>query len=418
MHVKKVLAVLLALALAVSLCGCGEKKDSGSDPHKAESYSDATAKLDEYIAEADAPAEQTEAYYAGLADKFSSVAAVFEELGEYVPDQAAEKSSTRAQKARFYQSSCLNNAGGLAENDEKKLDYFVKASLISLELGSYGLGPTKKASKIYKNACEQCALIFEKNEDYETAAGYYQQAGKNDDSRRCVYVYGCRLFEAGEYDLAYENLESIRTYVDENGRIVKNWLSTDEKLISAREKKYSVGNIIEFGSLEQDNNVYDGVEPIEWIILSREGDNLLMMAYKVLECKQYNKTWTATNWEQSSVRLYLNSEFLNGFTGEEKSMLLTEMTGVDIGVNDKVFLFSAEEAVKYCGEYIRGGVTKLGTAMGVWTDDSGNAWWWLRDCRNDSAQLVRSDGSVETDGYFVNYGHAGIRPVIRISISE
>lgn len=418
MYAKRIMVILLALALAVGLCGCGGKKTGDSDPHKAESYSDATAKLDEYIVEADAPTEQSEAYYADLADRFSAVATVFEELGEYALDAASEKSAARAQRARFYQASCLNSAGSLAESEENKLNYFTQAREISYKLGSYGLGPTKKASKIYKNACEQCALLCEKNGEYEIAADYYSEAGKDDDSRRCVYVYGCGLFEAGEYDRAYEILESIRTYVADDGISVKEWLSTDENLIAARERKYSVGSIIEFGHLEQNNNAADGAEPVEWIILYREGDYLLMMADKILECKQYNKTWTATNWEQSSVRLYLNSEFLNGFTNEEKSMLLTGMNGVEIGVEDKVFLFNAEEAGKYCGEHICSGVTEQGTALGVWTDDAGNAWWWLRDCMNDSAQLVRNDGSVEKDGYFVNYGHAGIRPVIRISISE
>ena len=39
---------------------------------------------------------------------------------------------------------------------------------------------------------------------------------------------------------------------------------------------YPVGDVIRFGSYEQDNNYYNGKEDIKWIVIGAEGKNVQM----------------------------------------------------------------------------------------------------------------------------------------------
>lgn len=53
-------------------------------------------------------------------------------------------------------------------------------------------------------------------------------------------------------------------------------------------QQIEVGDIIESGSYEQDNNISNGKGPIEWIVLENEDNHALLISLNCLDYKTYN----------------------------------------------------------------------------------------------------------------------------------
>ncbi|MGN0629576.1 MAG: DUF6273 domain-containing protein [Oscillospiraceae bacterium] len=120
-----------------------------------------------------------------------------------------------------------------------------------------------------------------------------------------------------------------------------------------------IGDIIYFGSCEQDNDLRNGSEAISWFILCKTDDSIMVVSEKILYYLPYNdgKSQRIT-WEECSLRTWLNSEFLNiAFSDEEKNQINqviinnddNPVYGTEGGNNteDKIFLLSCEEAEQY-----------------------------------------------------------------------
>jgi len=136
-----------------------------------------------------------------------------------------------------------------------------------------------------------------------------------------------------------------------------------------------VGDIITFGHYEQDNNISNGKEAIEWRVLDIKGDKLLVISSYVLENKPFHSTLDRdVTWDRCSLREWLNGIFYNeAFSANEKSKILTTNVKAESSINelslangrsgtgspvgsdtkDKIFLLSIKEARKYfVGEII------------------------------------------------------------------
>ena len=85
----------------------------------------------------------------------------------------------------------------------------------------------------------------------------------------------------------------------------------------------AAGDMILFGRYEQDNNLDNGTEPIEWLVLdvSEDGKQALLISKYGLDVKQYNTSYEKKTWETCSLRTWLNTD-----TTEEKSFLSTAFT--------------------------------------------------------------------------------------------
>ena len=205
-------------------------------------------------------------------------------------------------------------------------------------------------------------------------------------------------------------------------------------------RKASVGDYVTFGSYEQDNDMSNGAEAIEWQVLDKKDGKVLLMSKYALDVKPYHEKQEAVTWETCTLRSWLNNEFYNTAfgSGEQKYIAESYLSNADNskhGTNggnatyDKVFLLSIGESTTYfywesdVEDPARGaGVTEYAKAQGAWTSELeefyGNGWLWLRspgETVTDAAGIY-SGGHVDYQGYYVDDTTHVIRPALRVVV--
>lgn len=116
------------------------------------------------------------------------------------------------------------------------------------------------------------------------------------------------------------------------------------------------GDIVVFGSYEQDNDESNGTEDIEWIVLDNTDGKLLVISKDILNYMRYSEETTV--WEYSDLRSWLNGEFYDiAFDDNEKSSIVLSVcenpgnpyfgTSAGSGTNDNIFCLSYDEAYTY-----------------------------------------------------------------------
>ena len=195
--------------------------------------------------------------------------------------------------------------------------------------------------------------------------------------------------------------------------------------------EYKVGKTIEFGNYPQDK---DGTEkPIEWIVMKKEGNQVLLLSKYVLDAKPYNKELEDVTWETSDIRQWLNNEFYTtAFNKAEKARIQTSLiknkdnseygTSGGNDTEDKVFLLSKKEAKTlflYNEEKIAK-ATEYAEKSGVYVNEEKAACWWLRSpgYKSDNAAEVDYDGWVYRHGYDVDGNHDGVRPALHLNLQS
>lgn len=230
------------------------------------------------------------------------------------------------------------------------------------------------------------------------------------------------------------------------------------------------GQIITYGHYEQDNNLSNGKEPIEWLVLAKEKDRALVISRYALESRPYHDDEEEVTWETCSLRTWLNSTFLiTAFTAFERKAIPTVTVAADKNpeygtkggnnTKDKLFLLSASEFDKYFRSSSGGGdpdpynicfptETVLAEEAELWGGrgwDSGVGYGWLLRTPGgnpDSTMVAhtyweRNDGfseivycrpeydvwGTEVDSCYVGDGsgeyefYAGVRPAMWISLN-
>ena len=195
--------------------------------------------------------------------------------------------------------------------------------------------------------------------------------------------------------------------------------------------EYKVGKTIEFGNYPQDK---DGTEkPIEWIVMKKEGNQVLLLSKYVLDAKPYNEEWEDVTWETSDIRQWLNNEFYTtAFNKAEKAKIQTSLIknedNSEYGTNggndteDKVFLLSEKETETLFSnkEERIAKATEYAQKSGVYVNKEKAACWWLRSPGedSDSAAEVYDGGWVSRNGDGVYYNNVGVRPALYLNVQS
>ena len=251
------------------------------------------------------------------------------------------------------------------------------------------------------------------------------------DYAKTQYESAIRLLDDGKTDDAISVLLTIPNY---NGYWpVSEYLRAHPEFAAAVTRKaklapfQTVGGYVTFGSYEQDNNIGNGQEPIEWLVLDYDAVNnrALMISRYGLDAKPYNEKFDDANrryaditWEKCSLRMWLNGEFLSkAFTSQEQKCILTTKVDNSASQNyygyvseggnntqDKIFLLSYAEAKQYFDvsfalnrsrgeDNTKAQVEPTEYAIKQGADPNG-AWW------------LRSPGEEQNCAFYINYqGH-------------
>ena len=169
---------------------------------------------------------------------------------------------------------------------------------------------------------------------------------------------------------------------------------------------------------------------VEWMVLDRRGDRVLLLSRYGLDAQPYHQTSTAVNWSNSDIRRWLQNEFYNeAFTAEEQTMIATTQNATPINSNnagspgpntyDKVFLLSSTEATNYLpsSESRMVKATSYALMRGAGTNYSQNSFWWVRSYADGSRRkvlMVNSQGNVYAS--YMNDYEAVVRPAIWIEV--
>ncbi len=291
--------------------------------------------------------------------------------------------------------------------------------------------------------------------EYAEAYGMLAELGKDEIVAGSINARADALLEAGDGDAAYALLAEL---TDEGSRTRRMEIKR-QQIRDTQEGKYFT-----FGRYEKDNKTENGPEPIEWMVLARDGDRVLVISRYILDCVRYDEEYRRVTWKTCTLRAWLNGEFLDSAFDADEQLLIptTHVTAdpnprfdVDPGedTEDKLFLLSIPEAEAYfhpdpyvlplanTGDYklvkkvlakyeanpstlyckstayaaARGNIPRGGAFKGA-------ASWWLRapGMRASSAATADTYGLFDTWGHLVNCDGGtrlpGVRPAMWIDL--
>ena len=250
------------------------------------------------------------------------------------------------------------------------------------------------------------------------------------------YDRAIKQIEAGEIDEAYRTLHGLH-YRDSSDLVFD--------IAKDRLRDAEVGSTVLFGSYPQGRITSQAKDPIEWIVLERDGSRMLLISKYALDALpfmryDYDPSVSIVSWRTSVLRDWLNDEFLNtAFDDGEIRML--ERTAIcdmlpdgtyDMRTFDRVFLLSLSEAKKYflSDEDRKCLATQYALGFGAYRSSVGEAClWWLRTPVEETVILETTDelryagervACVGTSGEIIEVGHAiqnrgyAVRPAVWI----
>lgn len=383
----------------------------------------------------------------GLADdaQYEQAITLLEELGEY------KDSDTKISEIKHSQAIALI--------EEERYD---EAYALLKKIG--------QEEEIYSNKRERASELLESG-DYESAYALLEEVGDTEEVRNNKHRRIKEYIQLGELDSALflleeigDREENIPTKYDLAVALLNakryneaNLLLIDVDYKDSKEKRNEAlrtllskkGSIVSFGAYEQDNEVANGEEPIDWIVLKVEGNRALVISKYLLDCIQYSRNdasdkadrlandfgWEAvcemckldSVWATCYLRSWLNTVFYSSaFNSDEQTMISATTiiaekkpiysANTPKDSKDKVFIFNSEEALLYLdsNEARKGETTAYAhDARG------GSVFWWLRSSGEHAvkAPVVWTDGSISEGGLNIcGDDDVSVRPAMYITI--
>ena len=171
------------------------------------------------------------------------------------------------------------------------------------------------------------------------------------------------------------------------------------------------GDIILFGHYEQDDDIANGLEPLEWIALDINSETATLISKYALARMPFNGEAVDISYDfarrETSLYQWLNGDFADtAFTPEEKELLKADNGQVvDLLTVEEAESFFSTDAERAC---------RLTPA---YADIPQAFAWWLRSASEQGAAFVHDYGSIDHDGAALT-AQEYVRPVIRLRTAD
>ena len=215
-------------------------------------------------------------------------------------------------------------------------------------------------------------------------------------------------------------IELITTFSEQGSEYCAEVLDEYEKSKPVSIEDAEIGDIIEFGSYP--NIILQETRPVNWFVLDKQNNNLLLLSFNYIERMEYNETMSNVTWETCTIRSWLNESFLNtAFTyKEQEKIVITTNENLNnpeygtIGGNktvDKVFLLSVDEVNKYIINN-----SAFSDSNSIFNKKNSERWWLRSPGKAQTEAVVfRPVGDLDIEGFHVSSADNYIRPALWIN---
>ena len=264
-----------------------------------------------------------------------------------------------------------------------------------------------EASDVMLESGKKIKVTLNSADHTTSGATFHAQTDKGDSTATYTISKGetavavgdvvAEFTENGEQSLTFSKAEGA-TYAGTHTETLTFGIAVENAAPANPYANNAVGDVVTFGS-------YD------WYIIGTSDDGVTLLMKDNLMNKAYNDSYTNVTWETSSLRTYLNEDFYNRFSADDKAKIaLTHNTNPNnpdyntSGGNetdDYIYLLSIAEA---------NALDDINSSI-----RANGSWWWLRSpgYASDGAAFVIEDGYVYTVGRDVDY-EDGVRPALNL----
>ena len=239
-----------------------------------------------------------------------------------------------------------------------------------------------------------------------TALGEYRDSAQNAQYAKALKYLGDRRF--ADAALIFANLGEFRD--------CPQYLAPYKVLLLT---KANVGDVVSFGTYDQDINKPGHKQPIWWVVLAVHAGKIFLITEDCIDRIAYNNRYTATLWQDSSLRRWLNGTFINSaFSAEEKKAISTEkLINIGRSTEDKVFVLNLSEAERY---YFSNNEDRVAECTSIAQARGGTGEWWLRSAGTETASeaTVDAEGNVNKAGKPVNSMEVTVRPAMWVNLES
>ena len=303
--------------------------------------------------------------------------------------------------------------------------------------------PSPEPTPDYETPYREAKALIAKD-DYEGAIAILKTLNGYLDSRELItdceneinYRTAEALYAKKKFQDAYPYYAALGDYKD-----------SASQLLRCRLFPTAAGDKVIFGRFEQDDDTSEP-EDIVWIVLGRTGNKRLLLSRDILTTLPFDKNHTVhgddeniiedarvpATWEKSSLRKWLNRDFLKTAFNEAESAMIVNTKVKNEGnseygiagsktTTDKIFLLSISEINKYWKRDSQRKAVKTDYAKNKYAIGKRYNWWWTRNpgSHTDYVAIVLSGGRIEeASGKWYGRGAnnpGGVRPAMWIDLS-
>ena len=248
------------------------------------------------------------------------------------------------------------------------------------------------------------------------------------------HAKGIKLNVETEYKVYNESVSDYAEYQDKIKQF-KNVIISQKRVSLLNE----LVKLIELGDIVRLGNWPNGGEKVEWIVLERKTNKVLLLSKDVIDFQKFNDNKDFTTWENCTLRKWLNSVFyIQAFDDYERKLILKtgfEKTKVEISgsgdptckrFHDRVFLLTESELNCYIIDRDEKSFKSVEYTHPIadikvdrnCIDARGFCSWWLRSSRSNKAleftPFYDLGISYHVEGTLKN----GVRPAIWINMNN